>query len=349
MKRLLVTLATLGMVILLLPQVSFCLSLSGKGSATINGVMSPGEWDNAAKVDFLANLPGSGGGTIPATMYVMNDELNLYIAIKIAQPSFGPRMAFSVAFDNNNNGILNDGEDVIMMVAGDGHLPELPAIPPKFEDDYGFTTAGGIWTSSTDSVQNISGSANYDGTVTIVEMSHLLCSKDPQDICLAPGSTVGFRAALSLYGTAPTGVFVMGALPTPPRVDTLVPASGFGQIVIPQVIVPGVTIDIKPGSSDNSINMKSQGKIPVAILSTPTWSAPANVESASLTFGHDGTETRAAFCNGDQDVNNDGIPDLVCHFPTQATGFQTGDTTGILKGKTKNGAFTANDAVRIVK
>jgi hypothetical protein len=55
-------------------------------------------------------------------------------------------------------------------------------------------------------------------------------------------------------------------------------------------------------------------------------------------------------CNEDpQDVNGDGLPDLVCHFTTQLTGFQTGDTVGILNGKAKDGAFTAKDSVRLVK
>jgi len=32
------------------------------------------------------------------------------------------------------------------------------------------------------------------------------------------------------------------------------------------------------------------------------------------------------------------LPDVVCHFRTQLTGFQSGDTLGILKGKTFQGS-----------
>ncbi|MGE5172868.1 MAG: hypothetical protein ACM3MD_03470, partial [Betaproteobacteria bacterium] len=72
MKRLLVTLATLVIVILSLPLMSFGLNLSGYGTATINGTMDAGEWDHAGKFDFQANVPPSdGGGTTPATLYVM--------------------------------------------------------------------------------------------------------------------------------------------------------------------------------------------------------------------------------------------------------------------------------------
>jgi len=96
-----------------------------------------------------------------------------------------------------------------------------------------------------------------------------------------------------------------------------------------------VSIDIKPGSDPNSINPKSEGKIPVAILSTMDFYAPAEIETESLTFGATGDEHSLAFCNpSPEDVNNDGYDDLLCHFYTQETGFQCGDEEGILKGQT---------------
>ncbi len=355
MKRLLVTLATLVVVILSVPLVSFGLSLSGKGSATIDGVMSPGEWDNAGKFDFLASTPS--GGTTPATLYVMNDGLNLYVALKVAQSSYGSKTVFNIDFDNNNNGTLDSGEDVIQMQAGTS-----PLISPTFYDMYRFLSPGGTMTVVQDNdptggilpvgTYDVTGAANNDGTVTIAEFSHSLCSKDTlHDICLKPGDTVGFRATLRLYGTTTTGFGPLSG-PIPVRyVDTIIPASGLGQITIPQVIVTRV-IDIKPGSRENTINRKSEGKIPVAILSTPDWSAPAKVkrDANSLTFGHDGTERSLAFCNEDaEDVNGDGLPDLVCHFSTQLAGFQAQDTFGYLNGRTDEGAFTAKDSVRIVK
>lgn len=108
------------------------------------------------------------------------------------------------------------------------------------------------------------------------------------------------------------------------------------------------SIDIKPGSMPNSINPKSSGKIPVAILSKPDFEASASVNINSLTFGHAGTETSLAFCNS-EDVNGDGLNDLMCHFYTQQTGFQSGDTTGTLKGlTTANVQIVGQDSVNIV-
>jgi probable HAF family extracellular repeat protein len=118
-------------------------------------------------------------------------------------------------------------------------------------------------------------------------------------------------------------------------------------IATPAALI-NVTIDIKPGSADNPINPKSNGKIPVAILSTLGFYAPDRVDLSSLTFGHTGNEASLAFCTI-EDVNGDGVADVVGHFYTQATGFKAGDTQGILKGKTVDGIpISGSDAVRIV-
>jgi len=115
-----------------------------------------------------------------------------------------------------------------------------------------------------------------------------------------------------------------------------------------------VSIDIKPGSDPNSINPKSQGNIPVAILSTQEFYAPEMVNKDSLTFGFEGDEKSLAFCNSEgEDVNGDGLEDLVCHFYTQLTGFRCGDTEGVLNGITTDGItmntpIEGKDSVRIV-
>jgi hypothetical protein len=49
----------------------FVESLSGIGTATIDGQLVPGEWDLAGKVNFLVNLPlADGGGTTPGALFV---------------------------------------------------------------------------------------------------------------------------------------------------------------------------------------------------------------------------------------------------------------------------------------
>jgi hypothetical protein len=112
-----------------------------------------------------------------------------------------------------------------------------------------------------------------------------------------------------------------------------------------------VDVDIKPGGFPNSIQLKSRGKIPTAVLSTETFDAFSQVDGLSLTFGHTGDEGSLDFCNAEpEDVNGDGLADLVCHFFTQLTQFQAGDTEGILKGHTVDGMpFQGTDLVRVLK
>jgi len=117
---------------------------------------------------------------------------------------------------------------------------------------------------------------------------------------------------------------------------------------VPPIVV---SIDIKPGSDTNPIKPDSNGKIPVAILSTPDFDAPSMVDVSSLTFGSFGDEESLAFCNeGGEDVNNDGLLDLVCHFETQLTGLTHPKYRyGNLKGSTVDGKpLEGKDAVDIL-
>jgi hypothetical protein len=111
-----------------------------------------------------------------------------------------------------------------------------------------------------------------------------------------------------------------------------------------------VTIDIKPGGQTNPINTRSSGKIPVVIFSTPNFGALSTVDKTSLTFGRTGGELSLAFCNKGEDVNDDGLLDLVCHFKTKSTGFQVGNTVGFLKEQNLEGvSIEGSDLVRILK
>jgi probable HAF family extracellular repeat protein len=105
-----------------------------------------------------------------------------------------------------------------------------------------------------------------------------------------------------------------------------------------------VTIDIKPGSDPAPINPKSQGKIPVAILTTDTFDA-TTVNAASVRFGATGIEA-APVQVAVEDVNGDGRPDLLLDFNTQDTGIQCGETSAFLTGKTFSGqAIQGSDSI----
>jgi hypothetical protein len=99
--------------------------------------------------------------------------------------------------------------------------------------------------------------------------------------------------------------------------------------------VISVNIDIKPGSVPNSINPKSNGVIPVAILTTDDFDA-TTVDPLSVEFGPNGA-TEFHGRGHIEDADGDGDQDIVLHFKTQQTGILCGDTEANLTGKTTSG------------
>jgi hypothetical protein len=108
-----------------------------------------------------------------------------------------------------------------------------------------------------------------------------------------------------------------------------------------------VTIDIKPGSYPNSINLGSHGLVPVAILSR------TDVDPDTVNFAGAGVAVRG---NGKkelahvEDVNGDGVLDLVLQIETQNLdpgAFQNG--TAYLTGRTYDDVdIEGSDEITIV-
>jgi len=93
-----------------------------------------------------------------------------------------------------------------------------------------------------------------------------------------------------------------------------------------------VDIDIKPGSDPNSINPRSKGKVPVAVLTDRCFDA-TTVDPSTVLFGATGTEASPVH-SALEDVDGDGDSDMILHFNTQATGIECGDTSASLTGET---------------
>ena len=111
-----------------------------------------------------------------------------------------------------------------------------------------------------------------------------------------------------------------------------------------------VEIDIKPGSFPNSINLGSSGTVPVAILSTSSFDAttvdPTTIALAGAQVRLRGRGTAMASF---EDVNGDGLLDLVVHVSTEALQLSEINTEAALNGRTFNGiAITGSDSVRVV-
>jgi hypothetical protein len=138
--------------------------------------------------------------------------------------------------------------------------------------------------------------------------------------------------------------------------DVLYAVGGFGQqhaiFASNQAFSPflQVGIDIKPDDPDNTINLKSRGTVPVAILGSATFD-PTTVDPATVTLAGAPVATRG---NGVPmtsiaDVNADGYLDLLLHFRTQDLQLTRASTEAVLYGQTFSGQrIRGADSVRIV-
>ena len=113
-----------------------------------------------------------------------------------------------------------------------------------------------------------------------------------------------------------------------------------------------VLIDIKPGSYPNSVNLGSQGVIPVAILTTEDFDA-TTVDPASVALAGAGVAVRGKgnkLLSNQEDVDGDGDIDLLVQVETEnldVGAFQDG--YAMLTGTTFNGmAIEGSDEIRIV-
>lgn len=111
-----------------------------------------------------------------------------------------------------------------------------------------------------------------------------------------------------------------------------------------------VAIDIKPGSTENSINLGSNGVVAVAILSTPAFDARI-VDPVTVTLANSGVRLKGKGTPmaSEEDVNSDGLLDLVVQVETEALEMASSDTKATVAGNTLDGVpILGRDTVRVV-
>jgi hypothetical protein len=107
--------------------------------------------------------------------------------------------------------------------------------------------------------------------------------------------------------------------------------------------VLAIEIDIKPGSDPNSINLKSRGVVPVAVLTTDDFDA-TTVDPSTVKFAG-AAPMRWAW----EDVDGDGDIDLLFHFRTLELDLNQDSNEATLTGDTTDGKhIQGTDAVNIV-
>jgi PKD repeat protein len=119
-----------------------------------------------------------------------------------------------------------------------------------------------------------------------------------------------------------------------------------------------IDIDIKPGSWPNSINLNGNGVVPVGVfgnLDFPEFNVH-DIETSTVLFGLTGFEAvpvHKGYCGHVEELNDDGIDDMVFHFREGELGIPV-DTEGnaeltlFITGQLNNGIyFEGTDIIRI--
>jgi len=242
---------------------SSTLTLSGFGTATLDGVISPGEWDAAGSVSLLVNLPG--GGTAPATLFVMNDATSLYLALRFARNAVDLADSLAFEFDNNDDGIAANGDDVILFDSDLGFFDEFRTDAPPCPPGSPPATCG-LTDVSAGGTNDGAGVFANDGTFSIFEMRHPLNSGDiGHDFALSVGNSVGFFLFLRIFNAQ--GAFS----------DTAFPGfRDYGHIVILGPNTPTNTPTNAPTNTPTTTPTDTPTPVPVV---------PTLNESGMLIFG----------------------------------------------------------------
>jgi hypothetical protein len=189
---------------------------------------------------------------------------------------------------------------------------------------------------SGDACFDISTTAVYSGTITI-------CYN-------FAGVTCGTGTPQLWHCNSATGMWELAANQIVSGSVICAEVSSLSPFAVLEPAVITIAIDIKPYSYPNSINLGSSGGTPVAILGSDTFDA-ATVDPLTVTLAGAHVRLRG---NGTplaalQDINCDGILDLVVHVLTSAFELASTDTEAVLEAHTFSGDhLRGTDTVRIV-
>jgi len=172
------------------------------------------------------------------------------------------------------------------------------------------------------------------------------------DLADASTQTVSLPAGSGATVSSPTGAQVTGFTVAGSNSAFFLGSLAVCAAPVPSVLT--VPIDIKPGSDDNPVNLKSKGKLTVAILSTADFDA-TTLDVSTVRLGHTSVvqKKNGTYQAAGEDVDGDGVLDLVVHFDmadlVAADDLADGVTELTLTGTTADGTdIQGTDAVTVL-
>jgi hypothetical protein len=165
------------------------LVLRGYGTPTIDGVIGAGEWQSTGRFDAPVALPPElGGGTVPATLYLMNDTQNLYIALMVGTASIIGDNSFLGAFDNDHNGTLYEqGHESLEFRRTGGTAQFLDGFIQRLPNGYCW-----CWDVDYGGTSEITGAYTRDSGASYYELAHPLdTADDGHDFSMRLGRRAG--------------------------------------------------------------------------------------------------------------------------------------------------------------
>ena len=176
------------------------------GTATVDGVETPGEWAAADTMSlFVPSSPFSGTGfdPKPATLALMNDGRNLYAAIRV--PGAHARTDVELQFDEDHDRRLERLDDVLAVsVLPTDTAPRALPLLDRFLHCVTVSSPGCRTDDTTSGTgdppagtRDGSAAGGVDGLGDFIEIIHPLASGDAaHDIQTAPGRILGLRVVV---------------------------------------------------------------------------------------------------------------------------------------------------------
>lgn len=199
-------------------------SFYSNNTPAIDGQIGGKEWNDANKVNTslrMVETDGTSQGSHPFTLYIKNDDKNLYMAIKLENEEHDGTMdgedfsslimdSFTILFDNNDDGLLQSGEDKKSLYIINGVSLVMDAHHLSPEDQ-----AKGMQQESES--QDITGAIKHTTMGKsgdyLIEIKIPISSGDSQDIIKKPGDKVRWNViytdkfSVTLRDTSIGGLF----------------------------------------------------------------------------------------------------------------------------------------------